>query len=110
MVVSSIYFISQHGNSDPEHGFFINRSSLESHGTSQEKETIDALRLVNDCIVHNGVDKIHIELFIKSSRNASTRCEMFLDKKKKIEMERKTEQERKQEGKKWNKNSSESEI
>ena len=54
--------------------------------------------LVNDYIVDNGVDKIHIEeFFIESSRNASTRYEMFLNKNKRIEMEKKKELERKQE-------------
>ena len=45
-----ILFLS-HGNSDPERGFFINKSILQSHVTSLEEGAIVALRLVRDYIL-----------------------------------------------------------
>ena len=51
-----------HGNADPECGFSINKSVLQSHGTSLEEDMIVVVWLVKDYIVlNNGVDKINIE-------------------------------------------------
>ena len=41
------------GNSYPKRGFSINKSLLQSHGTPLEEDTIVALKLVKDYIVHN---------------------------------------------------------
>lgn len=43
-----------HGNSTPERGFSINKLILETHGYSTYEDTLVALRLVKDEILHNG--------------------------------------------------------
>ena len=89
-----------HGNADPECGLSINKSALQSHGTSLEEDMIVPLWLVKDYIVlNNGVDKTDIEsrsLNLAEMAESWTCHATFLNEKKKIEMETKKELERRQ--------------
>ena len=42
-----------HGNSSPENGFSINKHILDIHGHSLKEDTIEALRVVKDAILHH---------------------------------------------------------
>ena len=42
-----------HGNSAPENGFSINKHILDIYGHSLKEDTIEALRVVKDAILHH---------------------------------------------------------
>ena len=61
-----------HGNSDPERGFFVNKTLLNVHRASTGEETIETVRFVKDFIIRNGgLANIQVtRSMIRSSRNA----------------------------------------
>ena len=43
-----------HGNADPERGFSINKRLIDIHGYNIQEQIIQAVRLVNDCLIQLG--------------------------------------------------------
>ena len=62
-----------HRNSDPESGFFLNKTLLSVHGASIGEEIFEAVRFAKDFIIRNGgLSNIQVKRFmITSSKNAT---------------------------------------
>ena len=76
-----------HGNSAPESGFSINKLLLEIHGSSLKKETIKAIRIVNESILDIPVTKEMISM-------VSTSSQLYMDH---LEQKQKEEEKTKEE-------------
>ena len=85
-----------HGNADPERGFSLNKHLLATHGSTTDEDTIVAIRLVKDFIVHNGGTNnvVITKEMIASSNSAWSRYELFLQRKRDEECARKAQLEK----------------
>ena len=83
-LVKCVMLVS-HGNADPERGFSINKHMLQIHGNSLGEETIVAIRLVKDHIVHcGGLSNVLLtDSLLDSCRAARSRYQNDLEAKRK---------------------------
>ena len=72
-----------HGNSDPEHGFSINKQLLNIHGYSLGEDTIEAIRIVKGGIQRQGGVNSIKELLV-TAKNARQKYHADLEEKQKL--------------------------